>query len=113
EQWLDTLLNVHREATRVAWKAPLSTPRGEVLYSPRAVQVLLKSSKVLRAKGTASTGHLLLAIMSDGLSGPSRAMDKLGTDRKSFLEELQAELQSSSGTALPVSEQDRTSPGAG
>src|SRR5690606_10587652 len=43
-------------------------------------------------RGPATGGHLLLALLTDGLSAPSRALDALGLPRGGILEDLRTEL---------------------
>ncbi|MBI2431276.1 MAG: ATP-dependent Clp protease ATP-binding subunit [Candidatus Hydrogenedentes bacterium] len=92
EQWLNPLFATQREVGKFVWRTPVRSPSGEVAYSPRAIQVLMHSSKVIRGGPPASAGHLLLAILLDGLSSPSRGMDWLKLDRVALAKLLQQEL---------------------
>lgn len=90
EHHLNTLFSVHRETLRTAWRGGINSPGGEVFHTPRAIAVTSAASKIAHRMGhaVAGAGHLLLAIFSQEASGPSRAMDVLGVDRKAFCEAL-------------------------
>lgn len=94
EKHLNALFTVVREVQRTGWNAPMSSPNGEVFHSPRAIEVTAQAQRVAQrhGRGSAGGGHLLLAILMDGLSAPSRAMETLGLDRGALIALLQAEL---------------------
>ncbi len=100
DRHLNTLYTVLREVNRTAWSTPVATPRGEVFHTPRCIAVLNQAAKLAErhGRGPARAGHVLLAILADGFSAPSRAMDTLNLNRKDCLELLRAELGGSAVT---------------
>lgn len=94
DQHLNALFNAAREVNRSAWRGPLQAANGEIFHTPRCIAAINQAQRIadrLRC-GPAGPGHLLLAILSDGLSAPSRAMDQLGLDRKGCIESLRTHL---------------------
>jgi ATP-dependent Clp protease ATP-binding subunit ClpC len=68
---------------------------GEVFYTPRCAQACQRAGQLaeqLRSGGL-SAGHLLLAILEDEDSGPSRALDRLHADRDAMVGELKEVLR--------------------
>jgi ATP-dependent Clp protease ATP-binding subunit ClpC len=94
ERHLNTLYAVMREVNRTAAQQSLSTGSGEVFHTPRCIAVLNQAARIAerRGQGSANAGHLLLALLGDGLSAPSRAMDRLELGRGALLDLLRAEL---------------------
>jgi ATP-dependent Clp protease ATP-binding subunit ClpC len=90
EHHLNTLFTMHREMLRTAWRGGINSPGGEVFHTPRAIAVTSAAAKIAQrmGHGAAGAGHLLLAILMQEHSGPSRAMDSLNMDRKAFCEAL-------------------------
>lgn len=97
-QYVDGLWAVMQDVQRCAWDGPaLGAPTGEVFHTPRAIGATHEASRLAERfhSGTATPGHLLLAILADPLSLPSRSMDQLGMARGKVLEALEKSLRSS------------------
>lgn len=94
ERHLSNLFSVQREINRQTWTGSASTPSGETFYTARCIQLVSQASKLASriGHGKPEAGHLLLALLKDDLSAPSRAMDRLGLDRAACCNQLQAEL---------------------
>lgn len=94
DKHLNSLFSVVREVQRTGWNGPMTSPNGEVFHTPRAIEVTAQAQRVAQrhGRGSAGGGHLLLAILMDGVSAPSRAMANLGLDRGALIEALQHEL---------------------
>ena len=90
EAWLNKLLSAQREMSRGAWRATVQTTGGDVVHSPRAVGVTQQAGRLAERinRGPAKSGHLLLAILSDPMSAPSRAMAQLELDRGKLVADL-------------------------
>ena len=96
---LKTFAQVSRTVQADAWKGAPPPIVGEVFYTPRFAFTTNEASslaKHMRSDQT-SSGHLLLAILKDRHSGPSRAIDKLDMDRQTIAGELERALLSTSG----------------
>ena len=91
-----------REVTRKAWRGTMPTSRPEVFYTPRCAMVTKAAAKHAQhlAQESPRAGHLLLAILYDGYSLPSRVVDSLKFGRKDMVKALSAGLAkgSHSGT---------------
>ncbi len=76
------------------WPGTLPAPNSETFFTPRAAQATAIAGKLAESYGgtTATSGHLLLAILADAHSLPSRVMDALQLPRGDMLEDLRAEL---------------------
>ena len=94
ERHLNALFAVMREVSRTPWRGVIPTTTGEVFHTPRCIAAVNRAGKLAErfGRGGATAGHLLLAILSDAMSAPSRAMDDLKQGRKQCVERLQAEL---------------------
>lgn len=99
EHHLDALYSVHREMLRSVWRGAVHSPGGEVFHTPRAITVTTTAGKIAAKLGHAfaGAGHLLLAILSQEQSAPSRAMESLGLDRRAFCETLRQALVEEGG----------------
>jgi ATP-dependent Clp protease ATP-binding subunit ClpC len=97
EQHLNALTPVLREMGRTPWTRPVRSSTGEVFHTPRCIAALTQAGHLAERMngGAASAGHVLLAILSDSLSAPSRAMDRLAIDRGAVLQTLRQSLASS------------------
>jgi len=105
EQYLSALFSAQREANRTAWRGNVPSPKGEVFHTPRAIGAIQQASRLAekQGRGPAGAGHLLLAILSDALAAPSRAMDALHLNRGALIEALRLELRGAlSGGAPPL-----------
>jgi ATP-dependent Clp protease ATP-binding subunit ClpC len=94
DKHLNALFSALRETQRCAWTTALHSPTGEVFHTPRAIDATTLAQKLAQrhGRGPATGGHLLLALLTDGLSAPSRALDALGLPRGGILEDLRVEL---------------------
>ena len=94
ERHFSALLQVRRELAKQAWQGGVQTVGGEVFYTPRCAQVLATTNKLAERyrRGAATVGHLLLAMLADARSAPSRIMDGLGLNRGEIIEALRTEL---------------------
>lgn len=90
DAWLSKLLSAQREMSRHAWRSNVALPSGEVVHSPRAVGVLQQAARLAERgqRSPARSGHLLLAILSDPLAAPSRALGHLGVERGAVIADL-------------------------
>ena len=91
DRHLKTLQTVQREVSRRGWRGGSPTD-GEVFYTPRCASTLNDAAKfaVRFRNGPATAAHLLLAILADAHSAPSRAMDRLHFDRGDIIRATQA-----------------------
>lgn len=103
DTYLNKLFSVHREIQRYVWTGRVSTEQGEVFHTPRAIECTTQANKIAErlARGPATAGHLLAAMLQDKLSAPSRAMKALEMDRETCLKALMDELSRLSGQ-VPV-----------
>ncbi len=93
-RYLKSLQSVLHELHRDLWGGSFSAAATEVFYTPRCAQITSDAARIagkMRYTGPRA-GHLLLAMLADALSGPSRAMDRLGIKRGELLQELRSEL---------------------
>jgi len=83
------------------WPGNVPTPSSEPFFTPRAAQVAAMAGKLAEgmALSSASTGHLLLAILADPHSLPSRVFDASRLLRGPLLEDLRDYLRKSSDNA--------------
>lgn len=95
ELYLPQLFTALREVSRTAWREPLPSVTGEVFHTPRAIAVLHEAQRLAEriGHGPATESHLLLAILSDERSAPSRAMERLRLPRKECMDALREALQ--------------------
>lgn len=94
EQYMNELFAVAREFNRSAWAGAAPSSRSEIFHTPRCIDAANQANRFAAQHGRAgaSAGHLLLAILSDSFSAPSRAMDRLQLNRGRLLETLRVEL---------------------
>ncbi len=94
DNYLNKLFTVHREMQRDLWEGNSPSEHGEVFHTPRAIDCTTRANKLAErmARGPATPGHLLAAILKDDLSAPSRGMDQLEISRDDCLKALMAEL---------------------
>jgi ATP-dependent Clp protease ATP-binding subunit ClpC len=106
---LNSLFTVMREVNRTAWRAPVATVTGDIVHTPRAIAVIGQANKFAERwnRGPANGGHLLLAILEDELSAPSRVMHTLKLGRSKCREALRAAL----GANKPSGIRQRTNVG--
>ena len=102
DEYLTRLFAVMRELDRTAWKGGIRSESGDVFHTPRAIAVTNQASKLAEryGGGPAAAGHLLLAILNDPRSAPSRVMDDLALGREECVSMLRTAL---SGTTVPSS----------
>ncbi len=83
-----------REIRRDAWKGGPPSVGGEVFYTPRCAAALADAAKFAERQGAqgAGAGHLMLALLADTHSAPSRALDTLSLGRGELIATLRAEL---------------------
>lgn len=80
---LNNLFTVMREVNRTAWRAPVGTVTGDIVHTPRAISVIGRANRFAERwnRGPANAGHLLLALLDDEFSAPSRIMHQLKLGR--------------------------------
>ncbi|MCC6144185.1 MAG: ATP-dependent Clp protease ATP-binding subunit [Candidatus Hydrogenedentes bacterium] len=95
DRYLNSLYAVGREVARTAWQHPVPNTSGEIFHTPRCIDITNQAMRLAeRMSGSPATaGHLLLAILRDPLSAPSRAMDGLKLGREGCVELLEGELK--------------------
>jgi len=106
ERFLSELFAVLRELQRNRWKDTIPAPAGEIFHTPRCIEIINRSERLARQHtgSAADAGHLLLAILADELSEPSRAMDTLKLNRMGCIAALRAAYGGgpvASATAMP------------
>lgn len=87
---------------RNPWSGTLPREKpGEPFFTPRVAAVTAEAARLATRSHpeVPSAGHLLLAIVADALSAPSRTLDQFGTDRGALIQAIQASL---SATATPA-----------
>lgn len=86
-----------RVAASSAWTGEPPSVSGEVYYTPRCAAATNEAARLAERLRSAQTGagHLLLAILADAYSGPSRAMERHGIDRAAILQDLRGALMNS------------------
>jgi ATP-dependent Clp protease ATP-binding subunit ClpC len=96
ERHMMVLNTVARELTRDAWSGRSPSIGGEVFYTPRCAETLASASKFSERQGRAmaTAGHVLLALLADAYSAPSRIIDRLNLGRGEMLAALRQELTS-------------------
>ncbi len=106
EQHLNALFAAAREMNRTPWKGSAPTTTGEIFHTPRCIAVTQQAGKFADMNGRrpANAGDLLLALLSDGCSSPSRALDRLHQNRGAIIETLRAELS----RQMPPAHRSRT-----
>jgi len=94
DRYLNSLHAAAREVNRRGWRGAVPSVSGEIFYSPRCIAVTNAATRLAQRLGrdAAGAGHWLLAVLSDPLSGPSRAMDGLQLGRRECGGLLRAEL---------------------
>ena len=98
DRYLNLFYCVGREISRVSWKGTIPVASGEVYYTPRCIETTNAAMRLAgKLRGVpAGPAHWLLAVLCDPLSAPSRAMDRIGAERRECVEALRAQL-----SALP------------
>ena len=79
---------------RTPWSGRIPGNMRELFYTPRLGAVTGESGRLAHRMSHAvpGPGHLLLAIIADAMSSPSRALDDLGVNRGELIELLRNEL---------------------
>lgn len=115
EAHLNRLFSALREMNRNVWRGTVPSVNGEVFHTPRAINATQQAGRLAErlSRCPAKSGHLLLAIVSDGLSAPSRAMDALALDRAVIIASLTQELGKHSVTRQPRPEAAAPRAGSG
>ncbi len=107
DRYMGVLHTVSRELVREAWVGRSPAARGEIFYTPRCGETLASATKLAERQGHASAtaGHLMLALLADAHTAPSRALDRLNLGRGEMIALLRQEL--TGGTApLSVSQDE-------
>lgn len=115
-QYGDALRATSHEMTREAWKGALPVTGREVFYTPRCATLTNSAARLGQriSGGFTGAGHLLLAILADAHSAPSRAMDRLLLPRGDIIGELRSQLArtTSSKMRVPIEKRvDTSAPG--
>jgi ATP-dependent Clp protease ATP-binding subunit ClpC len=94
ELYGNDLMKVLREVGRTSWKGDPRTETNEVFYTPRCINTIQQAAKVAARHGQVETdsSHLLLAILADCRSAPSRVMDSMRMDRGDCIKALLRDL---------------------
>jgi ATP-dependent Clp protease ATP-binding subunit ClpC len=92
---LSGLFSVGREVTRTVWGGRLPVATSDTFHSPRCIATIGQAGELAKrlGGGNAQAGHLLLALLEDPLSAPSRALDGMGLKREKFTTALRHALQ--------------------
>ncbi len=103
EKYGTRLFTVLREVNRTAWRGIVAMPSGEVFYTPRCIDAISRAEKHAQRlrQGPARAPHLLLALLEDAFSAPSRAMDRLQQGRPELVKRLRIAI-SQGGEAVPA-----------
>ncbi|NUM55410.1 MAG: ATP-dependent Clp protease ATP-binding subunit [Candidatus Hydrogenedentes bacterium] len=111
KQYADQLRAASHEMTREAWKGHMPIAGPEVFYTPRCAGVANEAARFGQrlSQGNAGAGHLLLALIADAYSAPSRAMDRLQLPRGEMIKLLRHELMRGSQARPLVREAQKTS----
>jgi len=90
----NALMKVLREVGRTVWKGEPQSPANEVFHTPRCINAIQHATKLAAryGQGEATNAHLLLAILVDARSAPSRVMDAMRMDRGECIKALVQEL---------------------
>lgn len=101
QQYGKALMAVLREVGRTAWKGNPDVATNDVFYTPRCIEIIQQASKMAARYGKtdAGVGHLLLAILADARSAPSRMMTAMRMDREACFKMLLQELGRDEGPA--------------
>ncbi|MFP4502074.1 MAG: AAA family ATPase [Candidatus Hydrogenedentota bacterium] len=93
--YLSRLYVVGREVNRAACPGRAPVAAHETVYSPRCIAIVGAASDLARTLGgnSAMGGHLLLALLEDPLSAPSRVMDGMKLGREECIAALRAALR--------------------
>ncbi len=83
-------MKVFREVARTVWTGNAEIAPNEVFHTPRCINIIQQAEKLAsrRGKGNADAGYLLLAILADCRSAPSRMMDAMRFDRGACIKSL-------------------------
>lgn len=94
DQHADILRLTARRVHEMQWRGAVPPTSGDVYYTPRCAQTANEASKLAHrlGQGEARGGHVLLALLSDTHSAPSRAMDELHVNRETLLVSLRKAL---------------------
>ncbi len=103
QRYFGDLQKVAREVDRQGWRGATNAMSGELFYTPRCANALNNASKLAERmrQGVARSGHLLMAVLGDALSTPSRAMDAMRIPRGELLKVLRNELLKMPPLAVP------------
>ena len=93
DRYTNELQSVSRELGRAQWQGGPAS-EGEVFYTARCAEAISSAARYADRyrKGGLGGGHLLLAILADAYSAPSRILDRLGMQRGEMIACLRAEL---------------------
>ena len=92
--FIDTFADILRLTARrlqeTQWRGAIPPTSGDVYYTPRCANAANEATKLAHRinRSEAKAGHLLLALLSDAHSAPSRAMDEMHIDRGAVLAAL-------------------------
>ncbi|MCX5756996.1 MAG: ATP-dependent Clp protease ATP-binding subunit, partial [Candidatus Hydrogenedentes bacterium] len=94
QRHLGDLQMVAREVGRQGWRGATNATSGDLFYTPRCANALGNASRLAERmrQGAARSGHLLMAILGDAQSVPSRVMDGMRIPRGELLKALRNEL---------------------
>ena len=93
ERYSQNLQTVSLELLRAPWQGGAASD-GEVFYTARCAEAISSAARFAERyqKNTLGAGHLLLALLADAYSAPSRIFDRLGLPRGEMIACLRAEL---------------------
>ncbi len=100
----NALMKVLREVGRTVWKGEPQSPTNEVFHTPRCINSIQHATKLAAryGQGEATNAHLLLAILVDARSAPSRVMDAMRMDRGECIKALVQELGMAGQQKVPA-----------
>jgi len=104
DRYLTALHKVSRELAREGWRGGAGSMGGEVFYTPRCAHLLNEAAKLAEryGRGTAVAGHLMLAVLADAHSAPSRTLDRFRVPRDELIAALRSELMAPAAPAAPA-----------
>ncbi len=101
DKYWEVLLSMQGVLREDAWRSNAAPADAEPYFTPRCAAVSKEAGRIAQhlRSAEATAAHLLVAILTDDDSGPSRAADTLGLDRRDMVGELIERILSSRGEA--------------
>lgn len=101
DKYWESLLSMQRALHEDAWRSNAPPADSEPYFTPRCTAISKEAGRIAQHLRSveATAAHLLVAILTDDDSGPSRAADTLGLDRRGMVGDLIERILSSSSEA--------------